>query len=118
MPKNYYSWDFNFIKGEIPQKFSVSSDFLRNLLQIRFAGSRALCTSGVASDMWRHTLLLISVDENENQPRELKCRTDINFSLYIKKYSYIFPVSCHQLLKAVKSWFHLITFDDNENEPR
>ena len=60
---------------------------------------------------WR----LIKVDENQNQPRELKFGISIHFSVYIK-----IPVDffSYQLSLAVNSWWQLITVDENENQPK
>ena len=58
---------------------------------------------------------LLTADENENQPRELKFATSINFSVNIK-----IPVKfySYQLSSAVNSCQKLLTTDENENESR
>ena len=58
---------------------------------------------------------LLTADENENQARELKFGTSINFSVYIK-----IPVEffSYQLSLAVNSWWQLITDDENEKHPK
>ena len=57
----------------------------------------------------------MTFNENENQARELKFGTSINFSVYIqisvKYFSY-------QLSSAVNSRQQLITFDESENQVR
>ena len=58
---------------------------------------------------------LIIVDENENQPRELKFRTGINFSVYIEILVKFFP---YQLLTAINSWLQVVAADEYENQPR
>ena len=67
--------------------------------------------SSAVNSWWQ----LIKVDENENEPRELKFGTDINFSMYIK-----IPVKflSYQLSSAVNSWLQVVTADENENQPR
>ena len=45
----------------------------------------------------------ITVDENENQPRESQFGTHTNFTVQMKIPDIFFQISCHQLPTAVNS---------------
>ena len=56
-----------------------------------------------------------TVDENENQPRELKFGAHITLRVCRKHPAFNF---LYQLLSAINSCQQLITVDENENQPR
>ena len=49
-------------------------------------------------------LQVVTADENENHPRELKFGTHINFSVHMKISIIFFHSSCHQLSVAVNTY--------------
>ena len=57
----------------------------------------------------------MTADKNENQPRELKFGTSMNFNVYINiQVNFL----SYKLSSDVNSWWQLITVNKNENQPR